>query len=53
MSTAAGLLNKGYTITRASTEEKGALQVEHYSGTHIHSVQAWLLGVFQLVKHHS
>ena len=49
MSTAVGLLKKGYTIARASIDEKGAPQPEHYSGTHIHSVQAWLLGVFQLV----
>ena len=52
MSTAVGLLKKGYTITRAPIEEKGALQPEHCSGTYVHSVQAWLLYVFQLVKDH-
>ena len=52
-STAVGLLKKGHAITRASIDKKRALQPEHCSGTHIHSVQAWLLGVFQLVKHHS
>ena len=51
-STVVGLLGKGHTITRASIDKKGALQLEHCSGSHIHSIQAWLLGVFQLVKHH-
>ena len=50
MSTAVGLLKKGYTITRAAIDVKCALQPENYSGTHIHNVQAWLLGVFKLVK---
>ena len=44
MSTAGGLLKKGYTITRAAIEEKGALQPEHYSGTHIHS--AWYIPAY-------
>ena len=37
MSTAVGRLKKGYTITRAAIDEKGALQPEQYSGTYIHS----------------
>ena len=41
------------SITRVSIDKKGALQPEHCSGTQVHSAQAWLLGVFQLVKHHS
>ena len=53
MSTAIGLPKKGHTITRDSVDKKGALQPEQCSGTHIRSVQAWLLGGFQLVKHHT
>ena len=50
-STAVGLLGKSHTISRASINKKGALQPKHCPCTHIHSVQAWLLGVFQLLKH--